>query len=123
MLVDFELGRLSARRSSAVEQHIRSCEICKKQGLGHAVTEQRRIIRKLDRVRPAKRLFSTRMRGFILVLALVLLFQLVVFELLQPGSTLHQLLDTSPATTPSPSQTPTASLSTRDVLGANYVTL
>jgi hypothetical protein len=123
MLVDFELGRLSARRSTAVEQHIRSCETCKRQGLGHAVTEQRRIVRKLDRVRPAKRLFSTRMRGFILVLALVLLFQLVVFEFLQPGSALHQLLDTSPTTTPSPGQTPTALLIKRDVPGAKYVTL
>jgi hypothetical protein len=123
MLVDFELGRLPARRNSAVEQHIRSCEICQKQGLGHAVTERRKIIRRLDRVRPTKRILSTKMRAFVLVLAIVLLFQLVVFELLQPGSTLHQLLGASPAATPSPTQTPTALLIGRGDVGAGYVSL
>ena len=88
MLVDFELGRLSARRSAAVEQHVRSCEICRKQGLGHAVTERRQIIRKLDRVRPTRRIFSARARAVILVLMIALLFELIVFELLH-NSALH----------------------------------
>lgn len=108
MLVDFELGRLSPRRSAAVEEHVRSCEICQKQGLKHAVTERRQIIRKLDRVRPTRRVFSRRARGIVLILVIAVLFQLVVFELLQSDSTLHHLLDSSPASSPSPTETPAA---------------
>ncbi len=108
MLVDFELGRLSPRRSSAVEQHVRTCEICKSQGLGHAVTERRQIIRKLDRVRPSRRVFSKRARGVLLVLAVALLFELIVFELLQPDSTLHRLLGVSPTAVPISTETPSA---------------
>jgi hypothetical protein len=106
MLVDFELGRLSARRSAAVEQHVRSCEICQQQGLGHAVTERRRIIRKLDRVRPTRRLFSRQMRGLVLILVVAVLFELVVFELLTPDSALRQMLGGAPAPTPTQTQPP-----------------
>lgn len=92
MLVDFELGRLSPRRSAAVEQHVRSCDICQKQGLGHAATERRQIIKKLDRVRPSRRMLSRRARGIILILVVALIFELIVFEFLNSDSTLHQIL-------------------------------
>lgn len=110
-MVDFELGRLPERQNAAVAQHVRSCPICQRQGLMHAATERRAIVRKLRHVKPTRRMFSRRARIILLLLTVALLFQLLVFELLQPNSPLLAPFRTAPAptSTPTPTIAPTTS--------------
>src|SRR5258708_17675335 len=85
LLVDFELGRLPERQNAAVAQHVRSCPICQRQGLTHAATERRAIVRKLRHVKPTRRMLSPRARIILLLLTVPLLFQLLAFQLLHPN--------------------------------------
>src|SRR5262245_17390400 len=92
LLVDYHFGRLSPSMNAAVEAHVRSCPNCKRQGLDHAVTEKRVIQRKLRHVRPFRHLVSRRRRPLFLLLALLVLFQLVIFEVVRPDSPFAALL-------------------------------
>src|SRR5262249_24992238 len=85
-----------------------SCPVCKRKGLDHAVTEKRVTLRKLRRVRPFRRLLSRRSRVIFLVLSLLLLLQLIAFEVLRSDSPFAALIhgSQSAAATPSPTPTP-----------------
>lgn len=84
-LVEYEFGRLSPIMSAAVEAHVRSCPICQRQGLNHAVTEKRQIERHIRHLKPARRRLSKRGRLFILVLLLLIIGQLAIIRISQGG--------------------------------------
>ena len=85
-LVDYHFGRLSPEMNAAVEIHVRDCDVCQRQGLVHAPTEKRQIMRRLRRVRPARALVSRRGRTVLLLLIVLLIVQLVVFEIITQGA-------------------------------------
>src|SRR5262249_14430074 len=108
LLVDYQLGRLAPSVNAAIEAHIRSCPVCKRKGLDHAVTERRVTLRKLRRVRPFRRLLSRRSRMIFLLLSLLLLVQLIAFEVLRSDSPFAALIRGSqPTATQVPTATPT----------------
>jgi hypothetical protein len=55
LLVDYHFNRLPAEASAKIEDHIRSCAACQREGLGHARTERHSALRQLASVRPARR--------------------------------------------------------------------
>ena len=44
-LVDYHFGRLSPAMNAAIEQHVRSCDKCRAEGLAHLATERRSAAR------------------------------------------------------------------------------
>jgi WD40 repeat protein len=86
LLVEYHFGRLSPEMNAAVEAHVRDCAVCQRQGLAHAPTEKRQIMRRLRRVRPARALVSRRGRTVLLLLIVLLIVQLVVFEIVTQGA-------------------------------------
>lgn len=86
LLVDYHFGRLSPEMNAAVEAHVRDCAVCQRQGLAHAPTEKRQIMRRLRRVKPARALVSRRGRTVLLLLIVLLIVQLVVFEIITQGA-------------------------------------
>ena len=115
-LVDYHFGRLSPEMNAAVETHVRDCAVCQRQGLVHAPTEKRQIMRRLRRVKPARALVSRRGRTVLLLLIVLLIVQLVVFEIVtqgalfslfsgrasHPGASAATAAATAPAATPTP---------------------
>ena len=81
-LLDYSLGRLSPVMNAAVEAHVRTCDTCQRQGLRHTPSDRKGIVRKLSRVRPARRRYISR-RGqiIILVLAVIATAQLGIYRL------------------------------------------
>lgn len=81
-LLDYSLGRLEPALNAAMEQHVRSCSVCQRQGLSHVPTEKREIARKLARVRPTqRRRISRRGQVIMLVLTVIVIAQLGVYRL------------------------------------------
>jgi Putative zinc-finger len=108
LLVDYHFGRLSPEINAAVEAHVRDCAVCQRQGLAHAPTEKRQIMRRLRKVRPARALVSRRGRTVLLLLIVLLIVQLVVFEVITQGA-LFSLFAGGPAPAgPSASTTATS---------------
>jgi hypothetical protein len=79
--VDYHFGRLSPEMNTAIERHVRSCSRCKREGLTNAANERRGAARKLRGVRGGKPLFKRRRtRNFVLILMLVLMAQVLVYQ-------------------------------------------
>ena len=78
--VDYHFGRLTPAMNRAVEAHVRSCERCKREGLTRAAAERQAANRKLRRVRGGKPLISKRGRIALLALAVLLIGQLVLYQ-------------------------------------------
>lgn len=70
--VDYHFGRLSPEINAALEAHVRTCELCQREGLLHAPTEKREVERQYSRVRP-KNARSSRQRRRLLPAAVILL--------------------------------------------------
>jgi hypothetical protein len=82
LLVDYHLGRLDPALNRAIEQHVASCPLCQIQGLAHAGTEKRVIQRRIRKAKPTRRrLISRRGRVVLALLVVVLLAQIIVYEL------------------------------------------
>jgi Putative zinc-finger len=81
LLVDYHLGRLDPALNRAIEQHVARCPLCQMQGMAHAGTEKRVIQRRIRKAKPARRQISRRGRILVVLLILVVLAQLVVYEL------------------------------------------
>jgi Putative zinc-finger len=81
LLVDYHLGRLDPALNRAIEQHVARCPLCQLQGLSHTGTEKRVIQRRIRKAKPARRRLSRRGRLVIALLVVLVLAQLVVFEL------------------------------------------
>jgi hypothetical protein len=81
LLVDYHLGRLDPALNRAIEQHVARCPLCQMQGLAHTGTEKRVIQRRIRKVKPARRQLSRRGRVLIALLVVVVLAQIVVYEL------------------------------------------
>lgn len=109
LLVDYHFGRLSPKMNAAVEAHVRTCRICQRQGLEHAATERREVLR--VRVKPTRPLVSRRSRVIFVLLLLALGFQLTIFEVVRSDSPFAALLHHGAAApSPTPSVTPTATV-------------
>ncbi len=121
-LLEYQFGRLDSRMNAAVEDHIRQCRICQKQGLSHASTEKRAIERRVRRLRPKplRRLISRRGRNTLLVLSFIAIVQVAVISLVggSPAAlagifSFGHPLPVSGAVTPTPTMvrlTPTSTL-------------
>ncbi len=72
LLVDYHFGRLSPAQTAAVEAHLRTCDVCQREGLRHAPTERREAARKSSRLRPQRQRRSRSQTRLLLVLLLVL---------------------------------------------------
>lgn len=125
-LVDYHVGRLSPAMNAAIEAHIKSCPICQRRGLRQAVNEKRTIQRRIRRVRPTRRLFSKRGRGFLLFLTVLLLTQVVVIQFFRgaiplPGflHSIPQVPVTQPTVTSTPTPTPTTLASSASFASAS----
>lgn len=89
-LVEYTFGRLSPRMNAAVEAHVRECQICQRQGLGHAATEKRQMARRIRRLRPGKRRGMSRgTRLLIFLLLLIVIVQVVIIEALRGALPFH----------------------------------
>lgn len=120
-LVDYHVGRLSREMNAAVEAHIKICPICQRRGLRQAANEKRTIQRRIQHVRPTRRLLSKRGRGFLLFLTVLLITQVIVIEFLRGSIPLPSFLRSIPrvtisrttaASTPTPPPTTLDSSST-----------
>jgi hypothetical protein len=81
LLVDYHLGRLDPALNHAIELHVARCPLCQLQGLNHTGMEKRSIQRRIRKVKPTRRrLISRRGRVVLVLLVLVLLAQIVVYE-------------------------------------------
>jgi hypothetical protein len=86
-LVEYHFGRLSPEMNAAVEEHVRGCPLCRRDGLTHAATEKREIQRHIRRVKPTfRRKLSRRGTTILLSLAVLVLVQLIVLALLHGGA-------------------------------------
>jgi hypothetical protein len=77
-MVDYHFGRLSPAMNAAIERHVRSCDQCQAEGMGHLATEKR------SAVRLGRRGYSGRSGGFprvIALLAALLLLALMIYLL------------------------------------------
>lgn len=75
-MIDYHFGRLSPNMNAAIEQHVRSCEKCQAEGMGHLATEKR------SAVRLSRRGTGSQSGGFPRVVALIaalLLLALMVY--------------------------------------------
>ena len=85
-LVEYHFGRLSPELNAAVEEHVRGCPLCRRDGLTHAATEKREIQRHIRRVKPTtRRRLSRRGTMILLALAVIVIAQLIVLALLHGG--------------------------------------
>jgi hypothetical protein len=48
-MVDYHFGRLSPQMNEAVERHVRSCEMCQREGMVHLATQKRESVRTVRR--------------------------------------------------------------------------
>ncbi len=84
LLVDYHLGRLSQATNRAIESHVAHCPLCQMQGLDHTVTEKRAVQRRIRKVKPKRRrLISRRGRIIILMLVLIILAQIIAYEVVR----------------------------------------
>jgi Putative zinc-finger len=44
-MMDYHFGRLSPEMNAAIEQHVRSCETCRAEGMTHLASEKRAAVR------------------------------------------------------------------------------
>ncbi len=79
--VDYHFGRLSPEMNAAIERHVQSCARCKREGLTNAANERKGTVRQLRSVRGGKPLVRRRVRNLLLLLTLVLLIQVVIFQI------------------------------------------
>lgn len=111
--VDYHFGRLSPEMNKAIERHVRSCARCKREGLTNAANERKGAVRRLRSVRGGKPLLGRRGRNWIMFLTLILLMQVVIYEvangranavlaLLSQGSGAQVSVNTAPSVTLSP---------------------
>ena len=78
--VDYHFGRLSPAMNKAIERHVRSCARCKREGLTNAANERKGAVRRLRSVRGGKPLLGRRGRNWVMFLTLILLMQVVIYE-------------------------------------------
>ncbi len=98
LLVDYHFGRLSPEQSSAVEAHVRTCTICRQEGLDHAPTEHHAALRRLVSVRGARPAPRVRPRALVIALLIATAALLILGTLrIGPG-----LLDSGRASMPPP---------------------
>jgi hypothetical protein len=77
-MVDYHFGRLSSQMNDAVERHVRSCEICQREGLVHLATQKREAVRTVRRgLRNRGR--GVRLRLIALLAALALLAMILLY--------------------------------------------
>jgi hypothetical protein len=82
LLVDYHLGRLNPALNRAIEMHVAQCPLCQLQGLTHTGTEKRVIQRRIRKAKPMRRrLISRRGRVVLFLLVVLLLAQVVLYEL------------------------------------------
>lgn len=79
--VDYHFGRLSPEMNRAVEQHVRGCARCKREGLQRAAMERQVAARKLKGVRGGKPPISQRGRRLIFILLTLVLAQIIAYQL------------------------------------------
>jgi Putative zinc-finger len=82
LLVDYHLGRLNPALNRAIEVHVAQCPLCQIQGLAHTGTEKRAIQRRIRKAKPTRRRMPKRWRIVLVLLIVVLLAQIVVYEIL-----------------------------------------
>lgn len=85
--VDYHFGRLSPEMNLAIERHVRSCARCKREGLNRAANERKDAMRKLRGVRGGKPLLKRRTRNILLALLLVLVAQVLVYQVVNGRAT------------------------------------
>ena len=54
LLIEYHVGRLSPELSAGVEEHVRTCPVCQREGLHHAPTEMRETARQFEHIRPKR---------------------------------------------------------------------
>ncbi len=117
LLVEYHFGRLSPKMNAAVEAHVKTCRICQRQGLEHAATERREVLR--VRVKPTQQFVSRKTRVIFVLLLLAIGFQLAIFGLLRSDSPLVAFLhQKSPEATPTSLASPTPTVATIRKLSA-----
>lgn len=81
LLVDYHLGRLDPGLNRAIESHVARCPLCQIQGLAHTGTEKRAVQRRIRKVKPTRRrLISRRGRIILAILMIILVLQIVIYE-------------------------------------------
>lgn len=78
--VDYHFGRLAPEMNTAVERHIKSCARCKREGLTNAASQRKQAGRKLRGVRGGKPLLGRRGRKWAMLLLLIVVTQVVIFQ-------------------------------------------
>lgn len=106
--VDYHFGRLSPEMNIAIERHIKSCARCKREGLTNAANERRLAGRQLRGVRGGKPLIGRRGRNWIMLLLLILVMQVVIFQIAngQASSMISLLGQSNSASVVAPSSAP-----------------
>jgi len=78
--VEYHFGRLSPEMNTAIERHVRSCQRCKREGMTNAANERKGAVRRLRGVRGGKPLLGRRARNIILILLMLLVAQVLVYQ-------------------------------------------
>jgi len=53
-LIDYHVGRLSPELNAGIEEHVRKCQLCQREGMNHAPTEMRQQVRVYKHVRSGR---------------------------------------------------------------------
>ena len=118
--VDYHFGRLSPEMNIAIERHVKSCARCKREGLTNAANERKLAGRRLRGVRGGKPLIGRRGRNWIMLLLLILVMQVVIFQIAngQATSLVSLLSHSNNAQVGAPSSSP-VTLTPSNVLPLN----